>query len=262
MRRLYEHVKNNEDWLMSRILSYAKEHNYVKYTSTLKEAWRLSISGLSNELLKVLDKDKLMELGSEDDYAKDPVACIGMLQARKHRQRGVSLGMFLGLSKCYRQSYVDLVYQAHFEKKYEKKYVLFIERFFDRFEIGVSSEWAQIGKSGFDEELRMANLSMINEKNKYLTIFESLGTPVILLDNNIRINNMNHAAAKLFQYSKTPGVSYYGKGAAGGTLLWLSSELEAFAAGNSEATCFTKEYKYNDNSRYFEVKLRLMLDVS
>jgi hypothetical protein len=31
---------------MARVLSYAKEFGYTKYTSTLQEAWRLSISGL------------------------------------------------------------------------------------------------------------------------------------------------------------------------------------------------------------------------
>jgi len=36
-------LKDNEDWLMQRILDYAKRQGHVAYTSTLKEAWRLSI---------------------------------------------------------------------------------------------------------------------------------------------------------------------------------------------------------------------------
>ncbi|MGD8971534.1 MAG: hypothetical protein PVG01_08985 [Desulfobacterales bacterium] len=36
-------LKDNEDWLMQRILDYAKRQGYAAYTSTLKEAWRLSI---------------------------------------------------------------------------------------------------------------------------------------------------------------------------------------------------------------------------
>ena len=40
------------------------------------------------------------------------MAAFGILEARRHRSRGVTLIMFLGLMKYYRQSYIDLIMQA------------------------------------------------------------------------------------------------------------------------------------------------------
>ena len=58
-------------------------------------------------------------------------------------------------------------------------------------------KWAEATKQGRLNELQATNRFLANEKNKYLTIFESLHDPVILLDNNSNVTNMNHAAAKL-----------------------------------------------------------------
>ena len=40
-------LEKNEDWLIERILGYAVNKGFSVYTSTLKQAWRLSISGLT-----------------------------------------------------------------------------------------------------------------------------------------------------------------------------------------------------------------------
>ena len=85
----------------------------------------------------------------------------------------------------------------------------FLERFFDRFEIGYSVEWNSLNASQAADELREQNRVLTNEKNKYLTIFESLYDPVILLDSNNNIENINQAAAELFQEYNLPAHRYY-----------------------------------------------------
>ncbi|NQT25858.1 hypothetical protein HQ585_10910 [candidate division KSB1 bacterium] len=98
MQTLIELIKTNEDWLMHRVLNYAKERDYTKYTSTLAEAWRVSIAGLSEAILHVLEKsDAVPELNPDEDYEKDTVAAFGVLEAKWHRERGIRLDMFLGL---------------------------------------------------------------------------------------------------------------------------------------------------------------------
>ena len=105
LSQLKEFVSRHEDWLMGRILYYAKQRGYAKYTSTLKEAWRLSISGLSNSFIEALNtKGDDLEFGPDEDYINDPAAQFGIIEAKRHRERGISLGMFLGLMKYYRQS--------------------------------------------------------------------------------------------------------------------------------------------------------------
>lgn len=51
--KLINVLSTSEEALMENILFYAKERGYAKYTSTLKEAWRLSIVGLSASIIKV-----------------------------------------------------------------------------------------------------------------------------------------------------------------------------------------------------------------
>ncbi|MGE4485761.1 MAG: GGDEF domain-containing protein, partial [Oscillospiraceae bacterium] len=70
MNDLIQLILNSEDVLMEKVLTYAKEQNYVKYTSTLKEAWRMSISGLSDALVKSIRvSDDIPEMGPDEDFA-------------------------------------------------------------------------------------------------------------------------------------------------------------------------------------------------
>lgn len=118
--------------------------------------------------------------------------------------------MFLGLMKYYRQSYHDLVCQAGFGKISGEHCRLFIDRFFDRVEIGFCMEWAGLSNEARDVKLPAANRAMTNEKNKYLTIFESLPTPVFFLGPDNRVSNLNQVAAELFRGLQVPGEVYHG----------------------------------------------------
>ena len=97
-------LREHELWLMRRVRDYALERDYTRYTSTLEEAWRISIVGLSNSISAALAiSDEPWELGPDDDFVNDPIASFGIQEARTHRSRGVTLAMFLGLMKYYRQ---------------------------------------------------------------------------------------------------------------------------------------------------------------
>jgi len=114
-KKLHNLIVENEDWLMANILHHAIERGYAAYTSTLVEPWRLSICGLSQPLLATLaNKRESLELAPDEDYTQDAIAAFGILEAKRHRQRGISIAMFMGLFKYYRQSYVDLLDKASF----------------------------------------------------------------------------------------------------------------------------------------------------
>ncbi len=50
---------------------------------------------------------------------------------------------------------------------------------------------------------------MTNEKNSYLTVFESFADPVIMLDRDDHVINYNHAAALLIDAGHIPGGLHY-----------------------------------------------------
>jgi len=263
MKPLSELILKNEQWLMKRTLSYAITLNYAKYTSTLEEAWRTSIAGLSQSLTEAFEQNEAIpEMNMDEDFLADPMAAFGILEARRHRSRGVTLIMFLGLMKYYRQSYIDLIMQADMAPLYREHSHLFIERFFDRVELGFVSEWTGTTKAARLVELQEKNRFMTNEKNKYLTIFESLSNPVILLNEDHKITNLNYAAAELFFGQKSPGAVYYGENLIEETLPWLSKSLSAFIESGSGEARFETDIDTEKGWKYFEIKLMRMLDVS
>jgi len=272
------YIQDNEEWLMERILKYAIERDYSKYTSTLKEAWRLSISELSKSFILGLEADrKDYELHPEEDYTKDPITSFGIVEAIRHRERGIDIGMFLGLFKYYRNTYLDLINISKFSKENKLKYIEIIGRFFDRVEIGLCSEWVNTEENILIKELQETNRNMTNEKNKYLTIFESLAQPVVLLTRNLTIDNMNHAAAKLLDQASISGSQYYSidKDKIDNLkilpttdkhikelLPWLYDDILSFHSKELELKTIEKQVNIEKNSVIYQVHFSKMLDVS
>ncbi|MBN1596717.1 MAG: response regulator [Bacteroidales bacterium] len=254
----------NEDWLMSRVLMYAKKQGYAKYTSTLQEAWRLSISGLTESLVMAVKTFDIVppELNPDASYTDDPVSRFGVIEAKRHRERGVTLSMFLGLMKYYRQSYLDLINASGNSKQLKQRFNLFTDRCFDRIEIGYVNEWTHTPEEKIFQELQDTNRKIVNEKNRYLTIFESLFAPIILLDDHNKIVNFNLAASRLFTDIKIAGTLYYNKEQASEALQIVEDKLNELVKSNNELLKFETYINTNVGERYFQVLLKKMLDVS
>lgn len=125
---------------------------------------------------------------------------------------------------------------------------------------------------------------IIDEKNKYLAIFESHPNPIIILDKHSRIENLNHAAATLFKTSGIPGAQYclpqeddpsggkdktdlenaacYNGSGADKMLPWMVDELDCFAAESVQAAYFDKPISIENKLRHFRIRLSRMLDIS
>ena len=262
MAELAELIRSHEEWLMARILYYAKRQGYTVYTSTLAEAWRASICGLSGPLIEVLERSEevVPEFGPETDFRSDPIAAFGIVEAQKHRSRGITLAMFLGLMKYYREAYQDLLSErSNLAAERRAHFRLYIDRFFDRVELGFASEWSAGGIEDKLTELLDANRLMTNEKNKYLTAFESLQDPVVLFNESGLVENANHAAARTFAGLGVPGALYY----SGETQHWLGDKFSEFFAEADEEREFSSYLETVDKGlRIFDIKLKPMLDVS
>lgn len=256
-------ILNSEDILMEKVLEFAKEHSYTKYTSTLKEAWRLSISGLSKALIKAAENTETApEMGPDDDYTRDGIAEFGIIEAKKHRNRGITLGMFLSLMKYYRQAYIDLIKESNFTMGEKENFIHFIVRYFDHVELGFTVEWSGLSKKQELEELQENNRRMTNEKNKYLTIFESIYDPIILIDQNDNIENMNYRAAQLFGDHAVSGRNYYSNIDRDIRPKWLKEEMAKFSQQDTKEIMLEKAVDTRDGHKIFMVKLMKMLDFS
>ena len=253
MQQLSDLISRREDWLVDQTIGYAKRYGYTPFTSTLAEAWRASICGISGPLVKALAHYEEPPQLVAGEYAEESITAFGIEAARRHRSRGITLGLFMGLMKYYRQSYLDLLDLGELPSLQLPRYREFVNRFFDRMEVGFCSEWAAQHESELVLEAGEKNRALTLEKNKYLTIFESLKDPVVLLDKSGRIDNSNQAAAQLFGGSAVPGAGYYGTN----HLPLLEGAIAALTDHGGEHLLTTSK-----GPRCFEVKAQTMLDVS
>lgn len=260
MKPLADLLASHEDWLVNRVHGYAKKHGYTQYTSTLVAAWQCSISGLTTALLTAIETtSEPPEFKPDDDYTKDPIASFGILEAQRHRARGITLEMFLGLMKYYRQGYVDLVLSSELETQQKETGRYFVDRFFDRVELGLCTEWGTLDENHKIEELQAKNRELTNEKNKYLTLFESLHTPAILIDKDKNVSNFNNAWVNLFDLPAAPGAIYYNNASVAKQIPWLARELEH---GKIATTDIEKKIDTPSGPRHCQIKIKHMLDFS
>ena len=197
------------------------------------------------------------------------------------------MNMFLGLMKYYRQSYIDLLYDKVADPITPMDYELFLNRIFDRIEIGFCVEWSGSKGDSAILELQTNNRMMTNEKNKYLTIFESIPNPVIILNRAKRIDNMNLLAAEFFKKNILPGSQYYclnrdrhleieqcleedkpidpscfGGAALSEILPWLEHEINNYVDNNLDSMVFEKQIDLNRKSFIYRIKFSKSLDIS
>jgi PAS domain S-box-containing protein/putative nucleotidyltransferase with HDIG domain len=262
-QRFIDLVSGSQDRFLRRVLDHAQPQDYAQGASTLAEPWRLSIAGLSAPLLKAwLRFDQPPALGPDDDFTQDPSGAFGIQEAQRHRARGGALTMFLNLMKSSRRSYIDLICQAGFDKGFREQCRLFIDRFFDRVEIGFCTEWFRLAGVDGDGQLPAAKKAMTDEQNKSLKIFESLPAPVLFFDRDHRVNSMSYAAAELLQDLTVAGEVHPDAGCPGpaATLPFLADNLQAFLAGQEPELTIEKSIPTRTGPGCFQVKFQRMHD--
>jgi PAS domain-containing protein len=205
-------LREKEDWLLARVMAYADAGHPQAYFSALEEVWHQSFQGLAMALAAALAEGGVHRSGLGLAQTPDPVVEFGEQEARRHRERGVKLDMLLGLLALYRPAYLDLV-REHLEEPGEREQgALVIDRFFDRVEAALCRGWAREADAGETAGLSASNLDLTLERDRFVTIFESVPLPIVLLDPDRSVRTMNLAASQLFLGPTTPGSWHYRPG--------------------------------------------------
>ena len=124
------------------------------------------------------------------------------------------------------------------------------------------TEWTSNTEKHLIAELQSANRNLTNEKNKYLAIFESFYSPIIILNEENKIINFNHAASKLFTDIRIAGTLYSNKDKSDEALFLINERLNDFVNSTLSDLAFETYLDTNEGQRYYLVKLKRMLDVS
>lgn len=260
LRSLFE---SGEAWIVKRVLRYARDLGYSRYTSTLEEAWRVSVQGLTSSMLMMLEQCGFeLDIECEEDLSKDAAVLFGIREAGLHRTRGIDLGMFLGLMKYYRTAYEDLIHERITDPEDAWEYRTVVERFFDRLEIGFTVEWAGFSEQEALTEMQERSRITTEEKVKYLTVFESVNAPLLLLTAEGMIENINESAAEMFGVEGVSGSAYYSKLATGMPFEPLAEDIAGFLTRGLRDQQFERTLDTTIGPRVFMVRIKRLLDVS
>lgn len=262
LAHLIQTLRTSETRLVERALGYAAEHGYTPYTSTLFEPWRIAIEGLTNSLAGLSSRHSEPVDIDAKGVADEDLAAFGVSEARLHRARGITLSMFLGFLKWFRRAYLDIIEDSLEIEEGKSAATAYVVRAFDAIEIAVASEWVRVPDSVVLNQMQKANRELTNEKNKYLTVFESLGSAVILFDESLNIDNANAAAHLLFTGKAQPGRAYYSTTDLASSVPWLFDEVSAFWQSHSAERIIEQAVSDKNQPATIEVRFKRMLDVS
>lgn len=257
-------LEESEEWLINRILGYANKFEFTKYASPLSEALKLSISRLSNSLISAVNQfqNNIPEFHPDDTYTDDAVSYFGIIEARKNRQQGIPLGMFMGFVKYYKKSYLELIETSGLEMSSKQFYIDFTQCCFERIEIAYCIEWSSVGDKMYLTDIKGINREIASNKNKYLTIFDSSFVPTIYLDEKLRIADINQAATELFADFKIAGLIYYEDHSSNASLKELNEQIGQFFENKASSTVFETCLQTNKGNLCFQVKLKTTQGVS
>lgn len=171
MSGLAEVIRNSEPALIGRVIHFARTSGYIKFTPENESVWRTSVRGLSDGLISALEMSEVIpstNMGAE--LIDDTATAFGVNQAKQHRTRGVTLVMFLGLMKYFRQSYHDIIDDNAGSIKDSRWAHNFTEHYFDRIELGFISEWERSAKElqSHHENLLLGRNAKLTEANELL----------------------------------------------------------------------------------------------
>jgi len=143
MQRLGNLIRNNQDWLERRGLSYARKRCVTKGKAIPDETYKQFMADLSESFLSVGGEQGLLPAGdAAGDHSQDDIACLGSQMVAKYRPSGVHLSMFIGLLNVWRESCTDLVLKdQNLPVTYREKSLQTIAEFSEQFECGLTEAW-------------------------------------------------------------------------------------------------------------------------
>lgn len=184
------------DTILTEILQRAKGQGIFNYASSREEEWRASLERLNNSLLSTcqLGSDRSSNLNLVNNCA---LMDFGVIEAKKYRDRGVTLDMFFMLMKHYKEAYLHVLYQMKATEAKKGALSKWLYQAFDVIETAVVTDWSKLMDAEGLIELQHKNSVLTKDRNRYLTIFESLPIPIILLDHLLQLENLNLKAVEL-----------------------------------------------------------------
>jgi len=248
-------LRESETRIAHRVITRSRERGFGPYVPSLEGAWLAAVRGLSEAIASAWRRDRRPRPLPARGPPEGEAVAWAALEARRHRERGMALPMFLGLAKVYREVVLEVAGDASGVEGSHA--AAFLWAFFDAVELAAVAQWTAPEAAAREAELAAAARRLTLEKERLEALFESIPHPVLLVEPDGFLSGMNDAAARLFL-----GVA----GAQRGDALlsapdWLTRRIQPVLAGARTKTSFEEELPGVGGKRRYEVSAERMLDV-
>ena len=244
-------IKNNEDWLLQRIIESARDRDHIRKSSILGEAWRIIVRELSESLVIFLDGT-----GELDDKL-----FVSILEkVHLYQMRGVALSELVSLLKCCRQAYRELICTNLTSDDDRLESITTSDKYFDRLEIKVITEFTKISSDSLVHEMQVQNKKLTNEKIQLLIIFESLLNPIMYFNRDNKLRWANQTARELLKDTEGITLTHYILDEPIEPPEWLLSEITEFRSADYDNAKHPMILDTKSGNRHVELNLSRMVD--
>lgn len=229
MVQLRNLISSEKEWLINKIREYFKQYECLEIMPNDIEVLRLYIS----EICDCMDENS-------DEWMKKDMT---ISEISKHYISDIKA--FIMVLKCFKYAFKDMIIEAKLDAETQISYQKYIDEFFDKIEIKIIKS---VESQNADEDSDKYRV------NKYFYVFESIPNPVILLDKDFYIENINYSAAELLD--NTDIKDFCVNNCNKIRLEWLSNEITYFDSKKFNEISFVKEYEKYNARMYFKVRMR------
>lgn len=249
-------LRESETRIAHRVITRARERGFGPYVPSLEGAWLAAVRGLADALSAAWRRDRRPRPVPARGPQEGEAVAYAALEARRNRERGMTLPMFLGLVKLLREVVLEVAGDAGGAEG--SNIAAFLASFFDAVEISAAAQWTAPEAAIREAELAGAARRLALEKEKLEALFESIPHPVLLVEPDGFLSGMNDAAARLFLGAAA--AHRHGQ-ALPQAPAWLTRRIQPVLAGALAKTSFEEELPGTGGKRRYEVSAERMLDV-
>ncbi|MBN1953211.1 MAG: response regulator [Bacteroidales bacterium] len=252
----------NESWLKARIRDYTTVYNLPDSSAYIRK-----FSGSIGELIKLLTlfSEPFSKDGSDKNRkrSEEVITGVGQMQFTRKLLKGIPVHSYLFLLKQFRQACYDLFQQAELPDKVVANYCMFAGLSFDRIEFLLLEMQNRDLQKEKKRKTHESPALLRLRKNSYLTIFESLFAPIILLDHANNIINYNESAGLIFPgICKKTALIRKGNSKVPDSMKFIQRQIAAFKAADREEDVFEVEMETPNGLCYYKILLKKLLDLS
>ncbi len=189
-QKFYQVLVKNEDWIISKVLSAAKNYHQHESRSLINFGWRQTVGDLSvllsNNFLTLNSENGVCNISQSEseEYCRYAQKTVDMC-----RQRQIESHVFLSFLKVIRNTYEELICEGSLPTGQKTSFFRHIDKSFDCIEVAFVKQWS----AGVNRDNQVIHAPQL-DSHTYNSLFESLPIPCIMVDTFHRVVKHNKEA--------------------------------------------------------------------